>query len=377
MVSQHLNSTTHRVSIVVPVYNERENIAPLLKRVHDAMEKFRYPWELIVVDDGSIDDSSMRLADEREKYGPHVRALYLQRNFGQTAAMQSGIDAARGDVIVTIDGDLQNDPTDIPRLVSRLIDEDLDLVVGWRKERKDDLLLRKIPSRIANRLIARVTGVRLHDYGCSLKAYRASVIKNVRLYGQMHRFIPAWVATKTQPHRIKEEVVTHHAREMGESKYGIMRTFNVVFDLLSVYFFMRYNARPGHFFGKLGFVCGTLGGGILFYLFSVKILGEDIGGRHLLLVGVVLMVAALQFLTTGILGEVMSRTYYETSTGKAYSVRNEGELYVADHEGWNATAGEIRKFVKRKKAAAVETKRNAHARRQPVEKVLQHAAREN
>lgn len=330
----NLSLSTHRVSIVIPIYNEQENIAPLLQRVHEAMSEYHNLWELILVDDGSTDNTSLNLEKELEKYGSHVRVMYLQRNYGQTAAMQSGIDAARGDVIITMDGDLQNDPKDIPRMVKRLIEDDLDLVAGWRKNRKDDLLLRKIPSRLANRLIARITGVKLHDYGCSLKAYRSTIIKDVRLYGEMHRFIPAWVATKTQPHRIKEEIVSHHARQLGESKYGIMRTFRVLLDLLSVYFFMGYSARPGHFFGKLGFICAALGGAILLYLFGVKISGEDIGGRPLLLVGIVLILAALQLFTTGILGELMSRTYYESGNGKSYNLRNESALDVSDTDCW-------------------------------------------
>ncbi len=334
MLTNNLNYESHRVSIVIPIYNEQENIAPLLQRLQSAMADYSNPWELILVDDGSIDNTALNLEKEREKYGSHVRALYLQRNYGQTAAMQAGIDAARGDVIVTLDGDLQNEPNDIPRLIKRLIDEDLDLVAGWRKNRQDDLFLRKIPSRIANRLIAKITGVKLHDYGCSLKAYRSEIIKNVRLYGEMHRFIPAWIATKTQPNRIKEEVVSHHARELGESKYGIMRTFRVLLDLLSVYFFMRYSARPGHFFGKLGFISGALGSIILLYLLGIKISGGDIGGRPLLLVGVVLILASLQFFTTGILGELMSRTYYESGNGRAYSLRNTSDAKISDNESW-------------------------------------------
>jgi glycosyltransferase involved in cell wall biosynthesis len=188
-----------------------------------------------------------------------VRVVALMRNFKQTAAMQAGLDAARGDVIVTMDGDLQNDPIDIPRMVGRLLREDLDLVAGWRKNRKDGMILRKIPSKIANRLIARITGVHLQDYGCSLKAFRATAIKNVRLYGEMHRFIPAWLATVTTPRKIAQEVVTHHARMFGESKYGISRTFRVILDLIFVYFFMRFRTRPGHFFGGIGLGLGALG----------------------------------------------------------------------------------------------------------------------
>jgi glycosyltransferase involved in cell wall biosynthesis len=325
----------HHLSLVVPVYNEEENIRPLVERVHEALKEYPHPWELILVNDGSSDNTYEDAVAERERYGRHVRAVDLQRNFGQTAAMQAGIDVARGDVIVTMDGDLQNDPVDIPRMVNRLLDEDLDMVAGWRKNRKDALVLRKIPSRIANRLIRKITGVHLHDYGCSLKVYRSSIIQGVRLYGEMHRFIPAWVATNTKPNRIKEEVVTHHARQFGTSKYGIGRTFRVILDLLSVYFFMRYKARPGHFFGSIGLSFGALGGLILTYLFFIKFfLGHDIGGRPLLLVGILLVVVSVQFLTTGVLAELISRTYFESGNLRSYSIRNEAMLAEDGEQDW-------------------------------------------
>ena len=255
------------------------------------------------------------------------------RNFKQTAAMQAGLDAARGSVIATMDGDLQNDPIDIPRMVNRLLTEDLDLVAGWRKDRQDSLWLRKIPSRIANRLIARLTGVRLDDYGCSLKVFRASTIKSVRLYGEMHRFIPAWLATVTTPQRIAQEVVTHHARVFGKSKYGISRTFRVVLDLVFVYFFMRYRTRPGHFFGGIGFVLGAAGSLILTYLFALKLfLGADIGARPLLFGGFFLVIAGIQMVTSGVLAELLTRIYYESGSSRAYLVRPASPL-DSEH-GW-------------------------------------------
>jgi glycosyltransferase involved in cell wall biosynthesis len=197
----------HSLSIVVPMYNEAENVEPLLDRMHSALGAYPWPWEVVLVDDGSVDHTASELARCAHKFGPHVRVVELVRNFKQTAAIQAGLDASRGSVIITMDGDLQNDPMDIPRLVHRLLNENLDLVAGWRKQRKDDLILRKIPSRIANRLIAPITGVQLRDYGCTLKAFRADAIKNVRLYGEMHRFIPAWLATVTTSRRIAQEVV--------------------------------------------------------------------------------------------------------------------------------------------------------------------------
>ncbi len=309
------------VSIVIPLYNEAEVVTLLLERVHAALRSFAHPWELILVDDGSADDTLKRIRAAMADFGDHIRLVALMRNFGQTAAMQAGIDQAQGDLIVTLDGDLQNDPKDIPRMVRELEERDLDLLVGWRKKRKDALLLRKLPSRIANWLIGKVTGVALHDYGCSLKVYRGRVIRKVRLYGEMHRFIPAWVASVTPPARIGETEVTHHARALGQSKYGIGRTFRVIIDLLTMLFFIKYRARPGHFFGALGLLSGGLGSLALGYLAVLKFVwGEDIGGRPLLLVGVVLIIAAAQFMTTGVIAELLVRTYYESSDRRAYEV---------------------------------------------------------
>ncbi|AYH44191.1 glycosyltransferase family 2 protein [Azoarcus sp. DN11] len=324
----------HTLSVVVPMYNEAENVEPLLERVHLALGPYPWPWEVVLVDDGSSDATPAELARCADKYGPRVRIVELMRNFKQTAAMQAGLDAARGSVIVTMDGDLQNDPIDIPRMVNRLLTEDLDLVAGWRKDRQDGLLLRKVPSRIANRLIARMTGVHLKDYGCSLKVFRASAIKSVRLYGEMHRFIPAWLATVTTPRRIAQEVVTHHARVFGQSKYGISRTFRVVLDLVFVYFFMRYRTRPGHFFGGIGIGLGALGSVILAYLLALKVFhGEDIGTRPLLFGGFFLVIAGVQMVTSGVLAELLARVYYESGSSRAYLARPTGAL--DDSDGWH------------------------------------------
>ena len=312
----------HRLSIVIPMYNEVDNAAPMLARVHEGMAGYAHPWELILVDDGSSDGTAAALRQCGATYGKHVRVVELMRNFKQTAAMQAGLDASRGDVIVTLDGDLQNDPADIPRLVRRLLVEDLDLVAGWRKDRQDGLWLRKVPSRIANRLIARITGVKLNDYGCSLKAYRANVIQRVRLSGEMHRFIPAWMATITSPRRISEEVVNHHARIHGESKYGISRTFRVILDLISVFFFMRFRARPGHFFGGVGLGFGAIGTLILMYMGVLKMLGESIGTRPLLMVGFFALIMGVQFILTGVLAETLSRIDYQSGAASLYQVRH-------------------------------------------------------
>ena len=313
---------TIQVSVIVPLYNEEDNVFPLSTEIERALSDFNYPWEVIFVDDGSSDATRERLTEISETLGNHVSVVELQRNFGQTAAMQAGIDQARGDILVTLDGDLQNNPEDIPGMVQRLIDENLDLLVGWRKDRKDNFLLRKLPSVIANYLIGRLSGVRLNDYGCSLKVYRGKIIKSVRIYGEMHRFIPAWVATQTATSKIKEQVVNHRARQHGYSKYGLSRTYRVLLDLLSVYFFMSFMSRPAHFFGRIGIILGGIGGLILTYLFFVKIfLGEDIGGRPLLLTGVLLVIMSIQFFCTGILGELMTRTYYESTGNKPYIIR--------------------------------------------------------
>ncbi len=310
------------LSLVVPIFNEEESVGPLIERVMDAMAAYPGAWELVLVDDGSADRTLLTARGYLSRPGLDLKIVELQRNFGQTAAMQAGIDTARGRLIATLDGDLQNDPKDIPTMVQALEDRELDLLVGWRKNRKDGLVLRKIPSWCANYLIGRITGVKLHDYGCSLKIYRASVIKQVKLMGEMHRFIPAWVASVVPSSRIGEMEVTHHARQHGTSKYGISRTFRVILDLLSVMFFMRYKARPGHFFGSLGLGTGFLSALILAWLFIEKVIfGEDIGGRPLLILGFMLFLSSVQLITTGILAEMIARTYYRDDAQPNYIVR--------------------------------------------------------
>lgn len=310
------------ISLVVPVFNEEESVGPLIMRIREAMAGYEHSWELILVDDGSTDATLLKAREALDLPDLDMAIVELQRNFGQTAAMQAGIDAARGRLIATLDGDLQNDPADIRAMAQALEDRELDLLVGWRKNRKDGLFLRKIPSWCANALIGRITGVRLHDYGCSLKIYRASIIKQVKLMGEMHRFIPAWVAGVVPSSRIGEMVVTHHPRTLGTSKYGISRTFRVILDLLSVLFFMRYKARPGHFFGSIGLATGALSSLILAYLFIDKfVFGNDIGTRPLLIVGVMLFLSSVQLITTGILSEMIARTYFRDDDTPNYIVR--------------------------------------------------------
>ncbi len=324
---------SHQLSIVVPMYNEVDNVEPFVTAVHEALDSYPHEWELIIVNDGSRDGTRKALDEQARLRGLHVRPIHLWRNFRQTAAMQAGIDAARGDVIVTLDGDLQNDPKDIPKLVKRLLVEDLDLVAGWRQNRQDGMFLRKIPSKIANRLIRRITELEFQDLGCSLKAYRASVLKRVSLYGEMHRFIPAWMATVTSPTRMAEEPVSHHARTRGESKYGISRTLRVVLDLLAVNFFLRFAGRPGHFFGGVGLGVGMIGGLILTYLAALKIMGESIGGRPLLWLGFFCVLGGLQFLTTGVLAELLIRIYYDRGVVAPYHTT--ATPAMPESEGWH------------------------------------------
>ena len=313
------------LSIVIPMYKESDSVAPMVEAVHRGMADYEGAWELICVDDGSPDDTAKRLKEESRRYGDHVRVVRLRRNFGQTAAMQAGINAARGEFIATLDGDLQNDPADIPRMIQEMKDRDLDLLQGWRKQRQDEST-RKAFSRVANRLIAKITGVKLHDYGCSLKVYRSVVLKQVKLFGEMHRFIPVWVAGVTSPVRIGETVVNHNARQFGESKYGLSRTFRVIVDLLTVFFFLKYKARPGHFFGNIGLIFGAIGSlGMVYLGFDKFILGNDIGGRPMLVVSILMIVMSVQMLTTGIIAELLSRTFFESAGKDAFNILTQDE----------------------------------------------------
>lgn len=327
-----LASTSPSLSVVIPLYQEIDNVEPLITRVQQGLAHYSGAWELICIDDGSRDGTGEQLCAQIARVGAHLRVIRLRRNFGQTAAMQAGFDAARGELIATLDGDLQNDPAEIPRLVAELLARDLDLLQGWRQQRQDGLLLRKIPSRLANALIGKVTGLALHDYGCSLKIYRATVIKEVRLLGEMHRFIPVWMAGVTAPQRIGESVVAHQARQFGVSKYGISRTFRVLLDLLAAFFFLRFGARPGHFFGMIGLSFGGIGAVLMGHLLLVKFaLGEDIGHRPLLLIAILLLLAAAQFLTTGVLAELLTRTFYASSDHSHHRIRWQSDPTAA---GW-------------------------------------------
>ncbi|MDP1607192.1 MAG: glycosyltransferase family 2 protein [Rhodocyclaceae bacterium] len=307
---------TH-VSIVIPIYNEIENADALVARLETTLADIDF--EAILVDDGSKDGTGVRLA-ELAAMRPWLKPIYLARNYGQSTAMQAGFDAAAGEVIVTLDGDLQNDPADIPRLLTMLENEpDIDILSGWRKDRQDAALKRKLPSRIANGLISKVTGVPLHDYGCSLKVYRRAALANVRLYGELHRFVPALAHQFGA--KVKEVVVTHHARQHGTSKYGIDRTLRVILDLLLVQFLLRYLQRPIQFFGGIGAALMLVGGAILAYLIALKLGGADIGGRPLLLGGGLLLLMGVQLVGMGLLGEILVRIYHEPHGRSQYLVR--------------------------------------------------------
>jgi glycosyltransferase involved in cell wall biosynthesis len=284
--------TLPRLSVVIPLYKEEDNVERLVDELHAALETYPGEFELVLVDDGSTDRTREMLLDARANRGDHIMVISHRRNLGQTQAMQTGLQAARGDVIAFMDGDLQNDPADIPAMVEKLETDHLDLLCGWRKNRQDTLD-RTLPSRMANWLIGRVSGVALHDYGCSLKVGRRDVLEGLDLRGEMHRFIPLWVANLTHPSRIAEIAVNHRARIAGTSKYGISRTPRVILDLLAAWFFLRFRERPGHFFGVAGLITGGLGGIALTYLFVLKLFGMDIGNRPLLITGVLLALVGL------------------------------------------------------------------------------------
>jgi glycosyltransferase involved in cell wall biosynthesis len=306
------------LSIVITLLNEEDNIKPLFESIRNALGGFDY--ELILVDDGSTDATARTIkmfADHRTKL------VSLNRNYGQTAAMSAGIDQARGNYIVTMDGDLQNDPLDIPAMLHKLKTENWDVVTGNRKHRQDGFILRKIPSRIANRMIRNLTGVFIHDYGCTLKVFRSDIAKNLGLYGELHRFIP--ILAVMQGGRIAEMDVRHHPRIHGQSKYGLGRTLKVVSDLVLMVFFQKYFRRPIHLLGPLGIISFLIGCAINVYLLVLKIMGQDIWGRPILILGISLVLAGIQFLTFGIIAELMMRTYYESQNKKTYNIR---EIYT-------------------------------------------------
>jgi glycosyltransferase involved in cell wall biosynthesis len=309
---------TPDLSIVIPVRNESPNIKRLYDDLTATLMSGNRSYELIVIDDGSTDDTFAQLAALQAR-DPHLRVIRFRRNFGQTAAFAAGFAFARGRLVVTADGDNQNDPADIARMADE-IDQGYDIVCGWRKDRKDTLITRRVPSMIANKLISWATGVELHDYGCSLKVFRAEVVKPLRLYGEMHRFLPA-IASEFGV-RLKEVVVNHRPRTAGTSKYGLSRTVRVVLDLLTVKFLLSYSTRPLQIFGLIGLVAGSLGGLIVGWLAYVRLIErQGIADRPLLLLGVLLVFIGVQLVTFGLLAELMARTYYESQNKPVYAIR--------------------------------------------------------
>src|SRR5215211_2514530 len=307
------------LSLVIPVYNEEKNLPLLMDSICVALQQLEMEWEVVFVDDGSFDHSADVLKELSEKYQQYVRVVVLRRNFGQTAAITAGIDHSHGDTIVLLDADLQNDPADIPMLIAKL-DEGYDLVSGWRKDRKDNRLTRTLPSNLANGLISWVTGVHLHDYGCTLKAYKRDALEGFRLYGEMHRFIPVFAHSVGA--KITEVPVRHHARQFGEANYGLDRTLKVILDLFTVKFLLDYSHKPMRLFGGAGMILISSSGILLLYLFLRRIL-ENVAvlGSPLFQLGVMFFILGFQSILMGLIAELLARTYHESQSKPTYTVR--------------------------------------------------------
>ena len=307
------------LSIVIPIHNEEPSILPLYDRLTAVLETIRKPYEIIFIDDAST-DRSFDLLSNLVETDSRLKVIRLRRNFGQTAALSAGFDEAQGSVVVSLDGDLQHDPEDIPALLAK-IDEGYDIASGWRRDRIDNALTRRVPSRIANWLMARASGVQLRDFGTTFKAYRIEVLKDINLYGELHRFIPALASFYGA--RIAEVPIRNVRRVSGQSHYGLGRTFNVLFDIITIKFLLKYFTRPMHFFGKLGLVGVTLGTALLAALFIHKFWGHGMMEEHapLMLAGALLVLAGLMMFSTGLLGEVLMRTYFESQGRRIYAIR--------------------------------------------------------
>lgn len=305
------------LTIVIPVFNEQENVKPLVDLIIHTMQEVNYDYEIIFVDDGSTDNTLGELIKVK-KVNNHTKIITFKKNYGQTASLSAGFDYARGDVIIAMDGDLQNDPSDIPNLLKG-IEDGYDIVSGWRKTRQDKAILRKAPSKIANWLISKITGVYLHDYGCTLKAYKPEVIKSIRLYGEMHRFIPALASWNGA--RILEIPVKHNARKFGESKYGIWRTFRVLLDLLTVKFMLNFITKPLHMLGFWGLMLLTSGFGYGVYLFMRRLLFDAYIKPLRPLIVVLFVVSGIQLITVGLVAEINIRTYFESQKKTIYNIK--------------------------------------------------------
>jgi len=307
-----------KVSFVVPIFNEKDNIEPLVLAINTAMATTPYTYEIILVNDGSSDDSWIEIVRVSEGQNS-LLGIDLVTNYGQSSALSAGIDQASGELIVLMDGDLQNDPADVPMMLNTLKEKDCDVVSGERVNRKDAAISRRFPSRIANFFIRMITGVKLRDYGCALRVFKSDIARNLGLYGELHRFIP--VLAVLQGARMVQVPVRHHSRKFGKSKYGIGRTFRVISDLLLIVFFKRYQNRPIHFFGTLGIITFGAGALIDLYFLVLKIMGNDIWGKPLLLLGFMLTIGGIQIITIGIISEILMRTYYESQRKKPYRVK--------------------------------------------------------
>ena len=307
-----------KVSFVVPIFNEKDSIEPLCQAISAAMEPTPYPFEMILVNDGSSDDTWMEILRVSKDY-KNLVGIDLNTNYGQSSALSAGIDQAVGELIVLMDGDMQNDPADVPMMLEVLMEKDCDVVSGERVHRKDAAISRRVPSRIANYFIRLITGVKLRDYGCALRVFRSDVARNLGLYGELHRFIP--VLAVLQGARMEQVPVRHHPRKFGKSKYGMGRTLRVVSDLLLIVFFKRYQNRPIHFFGTLGILTFGAGAIIDIYFLVLKLMGNDIWGKPLLLLGFMLTIGGIQIITIGIISEILMRTYYESQRKKPYRVK--------------------------------------------------------
>ena len=311
------------ISIIIPVFNESESIGYLLDEVLDVMQTNKINFEIVVVNDGSQDNTSKVLEELTNKI-EELLVITLRKNYGQTAAMAAGFDNSKGNIVITLDGDLQNDPNDIPILISH-INEGYDLICGWRYDRKDKLINRRIPSKIANKLIASVTGLKLHDYGCSLKAFKKEILDDIKLYGELHRFLP--VLANIEGAKIKEIKVNHRSRQYGSSKYGIDRTFRVLMDLLTVWFMTKFLTRPMYGFGFVGIISILVSLVMTSYLLLIKMFGENIGNRPMLMFALILGIAGVQLFSFGLLSELLIRTYHESQDRPIYRVRKIQKKY--------------------------------------------------
>lgn len=316
--NKKLKTNETEISIIIPIYNEEDNLDLLYSRLDMTLSKLSLPYEVILIDDGSTDNTYSKLVEIHTK-NPNYKVIRLRRNFGQTAAISAGFDYSHGKIIITLDADLQNDPADIPKLIEKM-NEGYDIVSGWRKDRKDKFLTRRIPSMLANKIISRITGVNLHDFGCTLKAYSKDVIKNINLYGEMHRYIPA-IASSVGA-KITEIAVTHNERKFGKSKYGISRTIRVILDIITIKFLLSFFVKPMQIFGLLGLVVGAVGSIITLYLITMRVFFQQgLANRPLFLIGIFLTIMGIQFISIGLIGEITTRTYHESCNKPIYSIK--------------------------------------------------------